>query len=128
MASPDMTSVPEPSRADDRRVPVDPRAIAMLAFLDGVGWPSFSERTPAQARSDYQILVATTSRWGIVRARRDAIADRRGHLSVPVRVYWPLRQDRPCPVVVWLHGGGFIVGDLFTADSTCRKLATASRS
>jgi acetyl esterase len=128
MASPDMPAVPEQSRVGDRRMRVDPRAAAMLAFLDTIGWPSFSERTPAQARSDYQVLVATTCRWGIVRARRDAIADRRGHPSVPVRVYWPLRQDKSCPVVVWFHGGGFVVGDLFTADSTCRKLATASRS
>jgi acetyl esterase len=128
MPSPEISEAPDQSRTGDRRVRVDPRATALLTLLDSIGWPSFSERTPAQARSDYQVLVATTCRWGIVRSRRDAIADRTGYPSVPVRVYWPLRQDKPCPVVVWLHGGGFVIGDMFTADSTCRKLATASRS
>jgi acetyl esterase len=27
------------------------------------------------------------------------------------------------PIIVWYHGGGFVIGDLQTADTTCRKLA-----
>ena len=116
---------------DVRRVRVDTRATALLTWLDLVGWPSFSERTPAQARSDYQVLIAATSRWGLVRSRKDTIAEREGFPGVPVRVYWPLRRDNSgdgMPIVVWYHGGGFVVGDLFTADSTCRKLSARSRA
>jgi acetyl esterase len=30
------------------------------------------------------------------------------------------------PVLVWYHGGGWVIGDLDTADTTCRKLASRS--
>lgn len=32
------------------------------------------------------------------------------------------------PVVVWLHGGGWVVGDLDTADPVCRRIANALRA
>ncbi|MEO0321342.1 MAG: alpha/beta hydrolase [Myxococcota bacterium] len=42
--------------------------------------------------------------------------------AIPVRVYAPA-ADGPLPVVVYLHGGGFCVGDLETHDPLCRRLA-----
>lgn len=40
---------------------------------------------------------------------------------IPVRVYRPEGAARP-PVLVWFHGGGWVIGDIETADVTCRKL------
>lgn len=40
---------------------------------------------------------------------------------IPVRVYRPEGSARP-PVLVWFHGGGWVIGDLDTADPTARKL------
>lgn len=37
------------------------------------------------------------------------------------RLYRPSREPRP--LVVYLHGGGFVLGDLDSHDSTCRRLA-----
>lgn len=42
--------------------------------------------------------------------------------EIPVRVYRP-SDDRPLPVVVWFHGGGWTIGNLDTHDNTCRSLA-----
>src|ERR1700758_4173301 len=39
--------------------------------------------------------------------------------DIPVRIYWPAHDDevdRPLPVVVFYHGGGFCLGDLETHD------------
>src|SRR5919197_1428407 len=35
-------------------------------------------------------------------------------------------RDGATGTVVYLHGGGWVVGDLDTADPTCRRLAAAS--
>lgn len=45
--------------------------------------------------------------------------------EIPVRIYLPDRAD-PAPVIVALHGGGFVVGSLDSNDATCRHLASRS--
>ncbi|MGW2819991.1 alpha/beta hydrolase [Streptomyces sp. NPDC001443] len=43
--------------------------------------------------------------------------------AVPVRRYRP--GGGPRPLLVYLHGGGFVFGDLDTHDRTCRRIARA---
>ena len=45
--------------------------------------------------------------------------------DIPVRVYRPA-ADGPLGVLVWYHGGGFVIGDLDTADATARDLAAGA--
>jgi acetyl esterase/lipase len=46
---------------------------------------------------------------------------------IPVRVYWPPETGAgPPPVVVFLHGGGWVVGDLDTYDGTARQHAVGA--
>jgi acetyl esterase/lipase len=44
--------------------------------------------------------------------------------AIPVRHYTPVRSDGtgPEPLLVFFHGGGFVVGDLETHDDLCRLL------
>jgi acetyl esterase len=46
-----------------------------------------------------------------------------------IRIYWPpsgsVRQVTP-PVVMFFHGGGFVMGDLDTHDGTCRQHAVGA--
>jgi acetyl esterase len=44
--------------------------------------------------------------------------------ELPVRVYTP-EGEPPFPIVVWFHGGGWVVGTLDTYDPLCRALAAA---
>jgi acetyl esterase/lipase len=45
--------------------------------------------------------------------------------EIPVRIYHP--SDAPqLPVLVWYHGGGWVVGTLDGSDHTCRELANAA--
>jgi acetyl esterase len=101
---------------------LDPRARVFLWALEAIGWPSMAERTPAEARRDLRLLASMTGGWQPVARARDAIA-RDGDRRVRVRVYQPLGGSRPRPLLVWFHGGGFVVGDLSTADGVCRALA-----
>jgi acetyl esterase len=104
----------------------DPRVAMFLGVLKAGGWPSLAQRTPRQARHDLRILHAATGSWRPVRDVGDAlVAGPEG--SIPVRVYRPGRaatNDRA--LIVYFHGGGFVIGDLFTADGICRRLANAA--
>jgi acetyl esterase len=42
--------------------------------------------------------------------------------EIPVRIYWPIAGEKQ-PILLYLHGGGFRVGDLDTHDGICRGLA-----
>jgi acetyl esterase len=42
---------------------------------------------------------------------------------VGVRLYFPRGADGPLPALVYLHGGGWVFGDLETHDSLCREIA-----
>jgi acetyl esterase len=43
-----------------------------------------------------------------------------------LRVFTPGTGKGPLPALVWYFGGGFVVGDLDTADSICRNIALVS--
>jgi acetyl esterase len=45
--------------------------------------------------------------------------------TVAVRVYIPQRAQ-PTPLVVYLHGGGWVTGGLDTHDDTCRRIASGT--
>ncbi len=50
---------------------------------------------------------------------------------IPVRIYWPPRESGPAadpPVLLYFHGGGFVVGDLDTHDGTARQHAVGARA
>lgn len=46
--------------------------------------------------------------------------------SIDIRVYAPA-SDEPLPVLVYWHGGGWVIADLDTYDATPRALANAAR-
>ncbi len=44
---------------------------------------------------------------------------------VPIRIYAP-GGDGPFPALVWMHGGGWVVGGLETSDSVCRHISVGA--
>ncbi|HUF22445.1 MAG TPA: alpha/beta hydrolase, partial [Burkholderiales bacterium] len=45
--------------------------------------------------------------------------------AIPIRIYRPREPGagEKFPILVWYHGGGFVIGNLDTHDSVCRLLA-----
>jgi acetyl esterase len=87
-----------------------------------------TEPTPSEGRRRYQrdVLAATTAagaRPTRVKAVRDVLVDgATGPLSA--RHYTPIGAeiDAAAPILLFLHGGGFVNGDLTTHDEPCRLL------
>ena len=59
-------------------------------------------------------VAETTDRWVAARGRR-----------IYCRVYRP-RTDKPLPVLVWFHGGGWVWASVDTHDRLCREYAAAA--
>ena len=105
-----------------------PQAQALLRLIEDKGIPPTHTLTPAQARALYSERRAFTQpEPPAVGALRDLEA--RGPAGpIPLRSYRPLGSiaGQALPVLVYYHGGGWVIGDLDTHDTLCRQLANQS--
>jgi len=94
-----------------------------LAMLRVTGQRSLDRMTPLEAREELRRSARVFAGTPIPMARiePDAITTPAG--PVPVRLYVPRGPERRLPLVVYYHGGGWVVGGLDTHDTTCRFLA-----
>jgi acetyl esterase len=58
-----------------------------------------------------------------VMAVEDHVVPGSAGVRVPVRVYWPVGHTAGSPVVVYFHGGGWVLGDLETHDGVARAMS-----
>ncbi len=103
-------------------MPLDPQAKAILEFLNTVPRDP-STLTPAVLRAGYRALAATRSGPEVAHVEDRRVPGPAG--EIPVRAYRPL-GDGPFPLLVYFHGGGFVLCDLDTHDGSCRLLANAA--
>ncbi len=101
---------------------------AMAGLLDRIqraGRPPFHTLTPAQARAAYLAGAEVLDLPRAPLARVEDIMLPGGHGQPrPARLYAPGHSE--LPVLLYLHGGGFVIGGLDTHDSLCRQLALRS--
>lgn len=108
---------------------LSPRTAEWLAMLHRIDAPRLHELPVAAARHSYDKLMYAYA------GPREAVASvaelkiaRRSHEGGPldVRLYRPAGSgDEALPVVLWLHGGGWVLGSLANYDHWCRALANA---
>ncbi|MGW1737390.1 alpha/beta hydrolase [Nocardia sp. NPDC001965] len=96
-------------------------------YLDRISRAGFAELhtfTPAQAREALRRQIPMLAEPESVAAVEDQVIALAGH-QVPIRIYTPAGAA-PMPVVLFFHGGGFVLGDLDTHDGLCRSLANGA--
>ena len=101
-----------------------PKPEAQL-FLDGLAvldLPAFESMDAATQRSIFDAENPDGPPAPPIASVRDTTAG-----GVPVRVYKP-SDDTGLPVVVYFHGGGWVLGNLDSHDNTCRAIANAASS
>ncbi len=97
----------------------------VLDRIRRVGRPAFHTLTPVAARAAYAAAAEVLDLPRIALARVENITLPGGDgQPLPARLY--AAGPEPRPVVLYLHGGGFVIGSLETHDSLCRQLAQRS--
>jgi len=98
------------------------------AFLDlaqdsqDAGLPAMHQLTPAQARDTFEQTTAQL-RWDApqdIDVLQGSTSARDG-APLALRLYRPHGASAPMPVLVYFHGGGFVVGSLDSHDGVCRE-------
>src|SRR5213592_925024 len=105
-----------------------PQARALLRLMEEKGVPPTHTLTPVEARAFYlQRKTFTQPPPSEVASVRDLEA--RGPAGpIPLRSYRPAGSaaETQLPVLVYYHGGGWVIGDLDTHDVLCRELCNQS--
>ena len=105
-----------------------PQARALLDFIEQRAIPPTHTLTPTEARSAYRDrrAVLQPDPPAVAQVQRLQATGGR-HSAIPMRLYRPLSPPAGAlPVLVYFHGGGWVIGDLDTHDTLCRELANAA--
>ncbi len=105
-----------------------PQARALLDFIEKRGLPPTHTLSPAAARAFYrERRFFTQPDAPEVALVRDLHAEG-PHGAIPLRLVRPVGAEPGAllPVLVYFHGGGWVMGDLDTHDVLCRELANGA--
>jgi len=105
-------------------MPLDPQAQKVVDALAALNLKPFRDSSPAEAREPMRSRTAALGPFEEV----PAVADHRVPVTggeITVRVYKPAGMG-PHPVLVFYHGGGWVIGDLYTHDGICRSIVNAA--
>ncbi|QSO48105.1 alpha/beta hydrolase [Alicyclobacillus mengziensis] len=120
-----------------------PHAEKFLERLQAIGAPAYHTLGPTMARaamaSGYALMAAQLTPVNVSKVDNQTVVTAKR--DTPIRIYWPelpgLARPQPpfadaperlFPLVVFIHGGGFVLGDLDQYDDMCRRLCQASSS
>lgn len=104
----------------------EPQTAAILQAVAASGLPPLHALDPIGARKAYEERVARTNVASEPIAYvEDLLVPRRDGGELPLRLYRPVDGERR-PLLLYFHGGGFVIGNLATHDPICRYLAAHS--
>ena len=104
---------------------LDPQARALLADAKTAALPPINELGPTEARRQMLDVSGALGEGPAVDSVKDrTIPGPAGEIAV--RIYRPAGES--LPVVVYFHGGGWVIGNIDTHDGYCRSLAVAAKA
>ena len=98
------------------------RALVEAAAIDEDGPPDLEAERAAYLQSSVDLGGPLEE----VARVEDVVIARAGGDRLRARAYWPTVPAEALGVLVWLHGGGWYVGDVESFDRVTRQLANAS--
>ncbi|MFT4571628.1 MAG: acetyl esterase [Hyphomicrobiaceae bacterium] len=110
-----------PVRIDGQTLDTQVQLVLRVVALASV--PNLEDCTPEQARCAYDDFVTAMTgperMMGKVEGRTIVGPDG----TIAIRVYTPGTPARPLPLIVYFHGGGWVIGDLDSHDRPLRVMA-----
>ena len=104
-------------------MPLDAQTKTMIDQIEAMDAPPIWKLSVEDARSTTNAMLALMGTPEEIASVEDRTIDAGGQ-QLPIRIYRPGGLgDGPAPVLVFYHGGGFVIGNLDTHDRDCRKLA-----
>lgn len=86
--------------------------------------PPLSSQTPEQVRKLNKVFIDLSHpKETVAKVENRTIPGPGG--EIPIRIYTPFGVG-PFPVLVYFHGGGYVIGNLDMADSICRTLTNGA--
>jgi len=108
-------------------MPLDPQAKIMIDAMKSMGvelhTPGITPDEMRRQMEERRVPPVGVPEMAKVEDRTIPAAD---GAEIPVRIYWPTAAPGPHPVVVFFHGGGWVIGNIESHDSTVKALAEAS--
>src|ERR1700722_6292301 len=108
---------------------LDPDAEKLLEMMRAAGRAPMETLSPNEARQQFAAGRAVTQPDPQdVAEVRDTTCPGLGG-PIPLRIYRPIgtKPDEVLPAMVYHHGGGWLLGDLFSHDVPCRHYANSAR-
>ena len=105
-------------------MPLTPQTQAVLAARAASPVAELYTLSPEQAREAMLSVVRAGPKGEEVSQIKDRTIPGPGG-NIPVRIYRP-ESVTSLPVLVYFHGGGWVIGDIETHDGICRSLANAA--
>jgi acetyl esterase/lipase len=105
-------------------MPLDPQAQRVIEAVDRLNLKPLEISTPEEARESIRARTEALGPFESVAAVADHRVPVKGG-EITVRVYSPGGAG-PHPALVFYHGGGWVIGDLYTHDGLCRSLTNAT--
>jgi len=105
-------------------MPIDPQVQAFLNELKALDAPPLHTLSPQEARAAAAADAEAVGSAEAVAAMQDRTVPGPAG-EIPVRIYVP-EGIGPFPVLVYYHGGGWVLGSIGTHDATCREVANAA--
>lgn len=101
---------------------IDPKIIALLQEMQQQGVPPVQSMKPHEARRTRNPTLEHLNGSSETVAKIENLNIPGPGGDLPIRVYTP-EGKHPFPVLVYFHGGGYVIGNLDTHDGPCRALA-----
>jgi acetyl esterase/lipase len=90
--------------------------------------PMSFDNLPAARAASKQMMAAMKAQIPVIPGvitEDKTIPGPKGAPDVTVRIYWPEKQSGLLPALLWIHGGGYMLGEIDQEDFTAKQFSLA---